>query len=508
MGKAVILSRVSTVNQDLSTQTEECINECHRMGYMDIITIEDKESAVKLDEFERNGLNDLKRTVDNGGIDCVVAYELSRISRRSEVNFSIRNFLQQNKVQLVVMKPYMRVFNADWTVSETANIMYSLFSALAENEGYLRKERTARGRLKGQQGIKVTANPYGYKANKHELLEINEVEARVVRTIFELYSLGCYSFRSLGEEISKRGDFPRMTDSKYNKFTWVKKIIDTRYDLGEIGTTYKKLPPIISTELWGKCQYIKEQGRVRPKHSRDVIALGRGLIRNKEGFVLVPEFGRNAYRTKKGTPITLSANALESILLHFAVKYKEAHKQSDWQIAIDEINKRIVIVEKKLKKGQKAINDFKVQDERVEERYIYGKISSEKADKMHREIEGKRLEQIDDNQRYETQLMNLEGELASAYWHLDTPTAPNTDEEKIELIHKTIKEIVVERVVGQKATFSTEIKFNDDSKIKGIFKSGAGHYHFLVNNKEEIVNWIERHEKQHSKKKTYRAADK
>lgn len=57
--KAIILSRVSSMHQNLEQQTEAVLRAVHSDGYKDsnIIIIEDKESAIKLSEEERNGLN-------------------------------------------------------------------------------------------------------------------------------------------------------------------------------------------------------------------------------------------------------------------------------------------------------------------------------------------------------------------------------------------------------------------------------------------------------------------
>ena len=55
MSKAIVLSRVSSVGQDLSQQTDEVLREAHKDGYTNrnIIIIEDVESAIKLSEEER-----------------------------------------------------------------------------------------------------------------------------------------------------------------------------------------------------------------------------------------------------------------------------------------------------------------------------------------------------------------------------------------------------------------------------------------------------------------------
>ena len=108
--KCIILSRVSTLIQDLVQQTEAVRKQAMADGYEDIVVIEDKESAVKLDEESRLGLTRLKNMIlSDPTIKCVYAYELSRIGRRPEVNYNIRNFLQEHRVQLIILSPYMKV---------------------------------------------------------------------------------------------------------------------------------------------------------------------------------------------------------------------------------------------------------------------------------------------------------------------------------------------------------------------------------------------------------------
>ena len=77
MDRAIILSRVSTQQQDLTQQTDEVLREVHKDGFSDdnIIIIEDKESAIKLSEEERRGLNRMKCEInEDPNIKCVYIY--------------------------------------------------------------------------------------------------------------------------------------------------------------------------------------------------------------------------------------------------------------------------------------------------------------------------------------------------------------------------------------------------------------------------------------------------
>lgn len=150
MGKCICLSRVSTGIQDLDQQTERLIEAAHYAGYVDdnILCIEDKESAVCKNEEERNGLNKLKEYISGGNIEMVIVYELSRIARRADVLYSIRDFLIKHNVQLQVLNPAFKLLKDDGSLDENSNILMGIFCSLSENEGYLRKARFKRGKMK------------------------------------------------------------------------------------------------------------------------------------------------------------------------------------------------------------------------------------------------------------------------------------------------------------------------------------------------------------------------
>ena len=75
MKKCILLSRVSTRQQTLEQQTNELLRFAKNRGYSDdnIITIEDKESAIKLDEEHRKGLIKMKEYIAaDKDINCIV----------------------------------------------------------------------------------------------------------------------------------------------------------------------------------------------------------------------------------------------------------------------------------------------------------------------------------------------------------------------------------------------------------------------------------------------------
>ena len=167
----IVLSRVSTLQQDLRQQTEEILREVYKDGYKkeEVIVIEDKESAIKLPEEERRGLNKLKEHIrTDPTITAVYIYELSRLSRRQLVLFSIRDFLIEHNIQLICLKPYFKLLEPDGKMSQTGSLMFSIFSSMSESEMALAKERMMRGRkfniAMGKSGEGRT--PFGYTRDK------------------------------------------------------------------------------------------------------------------------------------------------------------------------------------------------------------------------------------------------------------------------------------------------------------------------------------------------------
>ena len=171
MKRVIVLSRVSTSGQDLTQQTDEVLREVYKDGYTDknIIIIEDTESAIKLSEEERHGLNKMKDHINNHkSIECVYIYELSRLSRRQLVLFSIRDFLVERKIQLICLKPYFRLLELNGEMSQTGSLMFSLFSSLSESEMMLKQERMMRGRRRNKELGKSIGGrkPFGYDVDK------------------------------------------------------------------------------------------------------------------------------------------------------------------------------------------------------------------------------------------------------------------------------------------------------------------------------------------------------
>ena len=143
MGRIVLFVRVSTLGQQLESQEDSLRRAALADGYSesDFIIIGNKESAIKLSEEEREGLNELKRVIESEVVSCIYISELSRLSRRTTVLFSIQEMLLQKRIQLKCLNPSFSLLNEDRTkIDPTANIIFSLFGALAAQEMVEKKD--------------------------------------------------------------------------------------------------------------------------------------------------------------------------------------------------------------------------------------------------------------------------------------------------------------------------------------------------------------------------------
>jgi len=101
--KAILFMRVSTDSQIIESQPKVLRDMAHQDGFSDenIISIGEKESAIKLGEEERRSLEKLKHYIETDNIDTVYVFELSRIARTAKVLYSVRDYLVEHQVQLM-----------------------------------------------------------------------------------------------------------------------------------------------------------------------------------------------------------------------------------------------------------------------------------------------------------------------------------------------------------------------------------------------------------------------
>ncbi len=477
MGKAIILSRVSTLKQDLQQQTDEVIRFVMADGYEknDITLIEDKESAVKLDEEHRLGLIELKQKIlDNPGMyDCVFAYEISRIGRRADVNYAVRNFLKENKVQLIILKPYIKLFDKEFKIEETANMTFAIFNALAENEGYIRKERLARGKaIKQKYGKYVGGTlPHGYKIDEDNVIVINEEKSPMVRKIFDDYVNVGKSTSTIGKELVETGQICACSISsasgivrailKNVAYIGGKPEYKVRAD-GKDNKTEKRqscnlYPRLITDELFNAAQVRMKENRRGVKTAHKYIYFCKGLIRDKRnGMILSPKWSSASYGTRTITmdgimSISIPINLMDSFIWHLTKEFHIATGNEATKILTREMKRKANANSARLLHIKKTMMQLEGKEKRIQLRIVEGKLNESLGDSMLETLYSQYHQCSEIINSLEKEIYIQQQKMSRLLGSLNANiTIETSDEEKAKYIQETISGIELVRCVKKK----------------------------------------------------------
>ena len=398
--KAIVLSRVSTGHQDLDQQTVKVKEYAIRDGYSeeDLILIEDVESAVKLSEEERNGLNTLKQYIlTDSEINCVYTYEISRISRQAKIVYSIRDFLIKRNIQLVVLNPLFKMLKDDGTLSETSNIFFGIFSSLAENEGYIRKARIKKAVDKYRaMGLHTGGNiMFGYSTNKDNEYTLHEENAKIVRDIFEMYVFERMSIRKIAKELHERGtkmwtcDTPRKSTSYLTMCCNVNNILHRKEYYGAV----KGRPAIISKELFDEAQSIMKN-RIISDYKKDVHAVLKGMLKDANTKLLLSSNSASKmYYNKRKKGANISWSCADTVIIEWCNSKMKEWTDSNNMALLQELQEEYNITWEKENQIRKRKEECLTSIDTLEERIILGKTNVKVAEKLEDKLK-KEIEQL------------------------------------------------------------------------------------------------------------------
>lgn len=355
--KAILLVRVSTDRQEFDEQERIIYNQAIKDGYndCDIIPIREKESAIKLTEEERKGLNRMKEAIESDKeINCVYAWEISRIARKKKVLFSILDYLITRKIQLKIKEPFITLLNSDGTVNEASETTFTLFAQMAESEMRNKTARFSRSKTASKSKGKYIGGfyPFGYCVDEEGYFQIKEDEAEEVRFIFNSYVTARHSVKTITAEARLKG-------FRINKSYQVRNILtnNSYAGLNEGGVKY---PQIISKEMFRLSREIAQKNNTNIGLKTKNFYLCAGLIKcHLCGYRYSGIKGTHQYTCRgKLSPDTynlphkcsapsISINLLDAIVWEFTKKV-ESFNPSDLisEVAriereIEELNKQI-----------------------------------------------------------------------------------------------------------------------------------------------------------------------
>ena len=476
--KAILLVRVSTEAQDFTEQEREIYQMAINDGYKpeDIIAICEKESGIKLAEEDRAGLNRMKELIEAGGVDCVYCWEVSRIARRKKINFSVLEYLTEHKVQLIIKNPSITLFNRDGSINEGAEVVFTLFSQMAESEMRTKKERFKRSKdARRKQGYFTGGFVlYGYTTDEDKKLIIHPEDSEVVKMIYQMYLTGKYSYRSLAKEVQAMGFFADKTFTTAQ--TAIKKILcNTAYaGVPSADGSYTKLktegnvyPPLVTLEMVEKCKKIAEGNIILPKKKYSTVYFAKGILRCPDcGKVMMAVKSRNFYHcTKCGNKNIININMVDSALWLCASPLYVQKMETKVEGQKEYYETQIVLLNQKIEVAQNDIKGIQKRAEAIEQKaYVDGVMDIAKADKflaeLNQKIEAKQKEITTYQNRirdFESLLFQYKGEYEGEY--MEDVNGITDDSVRYDIIHQMIKWASISKYENNKML--TEINIYD-----------------------------------------------
>lgn len=272
---AVIYARYSSYRQDersIEGQLEDCMRYAEQNNLKVVGEYIDRAKsgteAEHRPEFQRM-IKDSEKNV----FSVVLVYKLDRFARNRYDSAMYKAKLKKHGV---------RVVSATEAISEEAEgvILESLLEGLAEYYSKNLAQNVTRGMRVARSHGTFTGGtvPYGYRVEGKKLVP-DEIEARVVRRVFELYA-DHMPMADIIEKLNNEGYKPRKgTKFAINSFY---RVLRSRKYIGEYeldGVQYPDIyPKIVDEELFNKVQERLKQNRTYKQRSDSVTYQLQGKV--------------------------------------------------------------------------------------------------------------------------------------------------------------------------------------------------------------------------------------
>ena len=290
MKKVICFARVSTIQQNLDAQLEAVKNAAISDRYTEdeILIVQGKESAIKLDEEQRQTLNEVKELVaNNPTIETIYYFAVDRLARRMSIIMNVVEWAIENKINLVFLHPHrmstFRINEAGVKVEdEVTKLLLAMLSYGAEMEMKVKKARfaTAKAAMKLQGKLPQGKPIKGYYLDDKRNILVHPEESKHIINLFNDYldDRNNESLQSLHDKYVVKGFFePSKSNYRNSGATRIynvlkdcsycgrEKELKKKYPDGTYRTSYIKYPAIISEGLFDAVQLKLQNRQHQPK---------------------------------------------------------------------------------------------------------------------------------------------------------------------------------------------------------------------------------------------------
>ena len=491
--KAVIFARVSTEAQDYTEQVNRMTAVAIADGYTksNLVVISNKESAIKLAEDEREGLQQLQSAIAaDSAINAVYVFEISRLGRRMDVISSVVQWLTDSHIQLVCDTPNVRLFERDGSVSFGGQMMIYLMGVMAAQEMKIKKERFANGKKRNKElglynGERLA---FGYTVvNKREV--VNEAEAEVIRTAYQMYANDANRTAQTNSDIAN-----------YLRVNGICKYSDKFFSAGRVAKfiAYPKYRgTIVSEELWDKCNEIRQKNFRGSKERKQ--AFGERLIKCSEcghNYQLlhaqyVCAGHKSEYRNSANychNNATLNRRFVDCSLVETVAIWWLDEQQKDNSKRKQQTQQQIDKLSARLTDAQSKLDKVAEKKRRIGKNYSNMILNDEEFDKAIRTVNTEEKQLKADVANLTARIAELESQLSGGN---ELKTWPEqwqsfnslTHAEMYEAIHRLVDHVSV-RVEDGKKYWTIHRKDSDESQTYMLYGVGLGvHLFGFVNGK-------------------------
>ena len=131
--KCVILTRVSTQQQDYDAQLNDLRNWAISLGLEVVKDISTKESGFR-SWNKKDGFHEVIDFMNSNQCRIILCTEPSRLARDKFILEQIKNWLTTNRIQLYIKDINFKLFNANGEVDMSTDILFSVQASIAQAE--------------------------------------------------------------------------------------------------------------------------------------------------------------------------------------------------------------------------------------------------------------------------------------------------------------------------------------------------------------------------------------
>lgn len=207
--KCILFVRASTLKQEVESQLKETREYAESLGYNEFVILGGTgKSAYKVTDEYLALIDEMKETIKKDPeIKAVVCWAMNRLFRNISVADELKNWFVENKIQLEIREPHIKLLEADGSLSNSSEMIFYFFSVYNKQQIDELKKKSIRGKNAKKAMHKYAGGklpPFGYEIDKDKFVVPNEKEAVIVNDIFNLYATGEYSYPQLVKEINER----------------------------------------------------------------------------------------------------------------------------------------------------------------------------------------------------------------------------------------------------------------------------------------------------------------